>query len=151
LLDPPGFTERFRREARAMAAIDHPGVVQIYDFGSDRSVGAFLVMEFVDGDALSRTLARVGRLTPGRTMAIVAQAAAALAAVHQTGVVHRDVKPGNLLVRPNGTVVLTDFGIARSVGAAQLTATGLVLGTASYLAPEVAMGELATPLSDVYG
>jgi serine/threonine-protein kinase len=151
LLDQPGFTERFRREARAMAAIDHPGVVQIYDFGSDRSVGAFLVMEFVDGDALSRTLARVGRLTPGRTMAIVAQAAAALAAVHQTGVVHRDVKPGNLLVRPNGTVVLTDFGIARSVGAAQLTATGLVLGTASYLAPEVAMGELATPLSDVYG
>jgi serine/threonine-protein kinase len=150
LLDQPGFNERFRREARAMAAIDHHGVVQIYDFGSDRSVGAFLVMEYVDGDALSRTLARVGRLTPARTMALVAQAADALHAVHRTGVVHRDIKPGNLLVRPNGTLVLTDFGIARAAGATQLTATGLVLGTASYLSPEVALGELATPLSDVY-
>jgi serine/threonine-protein kinase len=107
-------------------------------------------MEYVDGDALSRTLARVGRLTPARTMALVAQAADALHAAHQTGVVHRDVKPGNLLVRPNGTLVLTDFGIARSVGAAQLTAAGSVLGTASYISPEQAMGEQATPLSDVY-
>jgi serine/threonine-protein kinase len=150
LLDQPGFSERFRREARAMAVIDHRGVVQIYDVGTDRAVGAYLVMEYVEGDPLSRTLARVGRLTPARTMAIVAQAAEALAAVHKTGVVHRDVKPGNLLVRPNGTVVLTDFGIARAVGASQLTAPGSVLGTASYISPEVAMGELATPLSDVY-
>jgi eukaryotic-like serine/threonine-protein kinase len=150
LLDQPGFSERFRREARAMAVIDHRGVVQIYEVGTDRAVGAFLVMEYVEGDPLSRTLARVGRLTPARTMAIVAQAAEALAAVHKTGVVHRDVKPGNLLVRPNGTVVLTDFGIARAVGASQLTAPGSVLGTASYISPEVAMGELATPLSDVY-
>ena len=123
LLEEPGFTERFRGEARTMATINHPGVVDIYDYGSDPATGAYLVMEYVEGDALSRTLTRVGRLTPGRTMALVAQAADALHAAHQTGVVHRDVKPGNLLVRPNGTLVLTDFGIARSAGAAQLTST----------------------------
>jgi serine/threonine-protein kinase len=150
LLEEPGFTERFRGEARTMATINHAGVVDIYDYGSDPATGAYLVMEYVEGDALSRTLARVGRLTPGRTMALVAQAADALHAAHQTGVVHRDVKPGNLLVRPNGTLVLTDFGIARSAGAAQLTAAGSVLGTASYISPEQAMGEQATPLSDVY-
>ena len=144
LLEEPGFTERFRGEARTMATINHPGVVDIYDYGSDPATGAYLVMEFVEGEALSRTLARVGRLTPGRTMALVAQAADALHAAHQTGVVHRDVKPGNLLVRPNGTLVLTDFGIARSAGAAQLTAAGSVLGTASYISPEQAMGEQAS-------
>ena len=116
LLEEAGFTERFRVEARTMAAINHPGVVDIYDYGSDRTAGAYLVMEYVEGDALSRTLARVGRLTPARTMALVAQAADALHAAHEMGVVHRDVKPGNLLVRPNGTLVLTDFGIARSIG-----------------------------------
>jgi eukaryotic-like serine/threonine-protein kinase len=150
LLDEPGFVERFRAEARAMATINHPGVVEIYDYGRDPVVGAFLIIEYVEGDSLARALDRVGRLTPGRTMALIAQAADALEAVHQTGVVHRDIKPGNLLVRKNGTVVLTDFGIARSAGAAQLTAPGSVLGTASYVAPEVAMGERATPLSDVY-
>ena len=115
LLDEPGFAERFRGEARTMATINHPGVVDIYDYGSDQQV-AYLVMEYVEGDALSRTLSRVGRLTPARTMALVAQAADALQAAHDKGVVHRDVKPGNLLVRPNGTLVLTDFGIARSAG-----------------------------------
>jgi serine/threonine-protein kinase len=150
LLEEPGFTERFRGEARTMASINHAGVVDIFDYGSDPATGAYLVMEYVEGDALSRTLTRVGRLTPARTMALVAQAADALYAAHQTGVVHRDVKPGNLLVRPNGTLVLTDFGIARSVGAAQLTAAGSVLGTASYISPEQAMGEQATQLSDVY-
>jgi eukaryotic-like serine/threonine-protein kinase len=150
LLEEAGFTERFRAEARTMATINHPGVVDIYDYGSDPTVGAYLVMEYVEGDALSRTLARVGRLTPARTMALVAQAADALHAAHEKGVVHRDVKPGNLLVRPNGTLVLTDFGIARSAGAAQLTAAGSVLGTATYISPEQAMGEQATALSDIY-
>src|SRR5690349_783519 len=150
LLEEPGFTERFRVEARTMATINHPGVVDIYDYGSDPKAGAYLVMEYVEGDALSRTLSRVGRLTPARTMALVAQAADALHAAHEIGVVHRDVKPGNLLVRPNGTLVLTDFGIARSAGAAQLTAAGSVLGTAAYISPEQAMGEQATRLSDVY-
>src|SRR3977135_4184354 len=142
LLEEPGFAERFRGEARTMASIHPPGVVDVYDYGSDDSV-AYLVMEYVEGDALSRTLSRVHRLTPTRTMALIAQAADALHAAHEKGIVHRDVKPGNLLVRPNGTLVLTDFGIARSAAAAQLTAAGSVLGTASYISPEQAMGEQA--------
>jgi eukaryotic-like serine/threonine-protein kinase len=150
LLEDPGFAERFRGEARTMATINHPGVVDVYDYGSDPVVGAYLIMEYVEGDALSRTLSRVGRLTTGRTMALVAQAADALQAAHDKGIVHRDVKPGNLLVRPNGTLVLTDFGIARSAIVGQLTAAGSVLGTASYISPEQASGSVATPLSDVY-
>jgi eukaryotic-like serine/threonine-protein kinase len=150
LLDEAGFAERFRGEARTMATINHPGVVDVYDYGSDPHVGAYLVMEYVEGDPLSRTLSRVGRLTPARTMALVAQAADALQAAHDKGIVHRDVKPGNLLVRPNGTLVLTDFGIARSALVGQLTAVGSVLGTASYISPEQASGGVATPLSDVY-
>ncbi|MEU6072472.1 protein kinase [Micromonospora sp. NPDC047074] len=149
LLDDPDFAERFRGEARTMATINHPGVVDVYDFGNDQQI-AFLVMEYVEGDALSATLARVGRLTPARTMALVAQAADALHAAHVKGIVHRDVKPGNLLVRPNGTLVLTDFGIARSELVAQLTAAGSVLGTASYISPEQATGGVATAASDVY-
>jgi serine/threonine-protein kinase len=150
LLQEPGFAERFRGEARTMATINHPGVVDVYDYGSEEG-SAFLVMEYVEGDALSRTLSRVHRLTPARTMALIAQAADALHAAHEKGIVHRDVKPGNLLVRPNGSLVLTDFGIARSSAAAQLTAAGSVLGTASYISPEQAAGKTATPLSDVYG
>ncbi|GLW33981.1 serine/threonine-protein kinase [Actinoplanes regularis] len=149
LLDEPGFAERFRGEARTMATLNHPGVVDVYDYGSDQQI-AFLVMEYVEGDALSRTLSRVGRLTPARTMALVAQAADALQAAHGNGIVHRDVKPGNLLVRPNGTLVLTDFGIARSALVGQLTVAGAVLGTASYISPEQAAGDVATPASDVY-
>jgi serine/threonine protein kinase len=149
LLDEPGFAERFRGEARTMATINHPGVVDVYDYGSDQDL-AFLVMEYVEGDALSRTLSRVGRLTPARTMALVAQAADALQAAHANGIVHRDVKPGNLLVRPNGTLVLTDFGIARSALVGQLTVAGSVLGTASYISPEQASGAVATAASDVY-
>jgi eukaryotic-like serine/threonine-protein kinase len=149
LLDEPGFAERFRGEARTMATINHPGVVDVYDYGSDQQL-AFLVMEYVEGDALSRTLSRVGRLTPARTMALIAQAADALQAAHANGIVHRDVKPGNLLVRPNGTLVLTDFGIARSALVGQLTVAGSVLGTASYISPEQASGAVATPASDVY-
>ena len=149
LLDEPGFAERFRGEARTMATVNHPGVVDIYDYGSDQQL-AFLVMEYVEGDALSRTLSRVGRLTPARTMALVAQAADALQAAHANGIVHRDVKPGNLLVRPNGTLVLTDFGIARSALVGQLTVAGAVLGTASYISPEQASGATATAASDVY-
>src|SRR5437763_10322178 len=150
LLEEPGFAERFRGEARTMATINHPGVVDVYDYGSDPTVGAYLVMEYVEGDALSRTLGRVSRLTPARTMALIAQAADALQAAHEKGIVHRDVKPGNLLVRPNGTLVLTDFGIARSAAVGQLTQAGAVLGTASYISPEQASGAVATPLSDIY-
>src|SRR3954454_21329755 len=150
LLEEPGFAERFRGEARTMATINHPGVVDVYDYGSDPKVGAYLVMEYVEGDALSRTLSQVSRLTPGRTMAMIAQAPDALHAAHEKGIVHRDVKPGNLLVRPNGTLVLTDFGIARSALVGQLTVAGAVLGTASYISPEQASGAVATAASDVY-
>ena len=150
LLDEPGFAERFRGEARTMATINHPGVVDIYDYGSDQQI-AYLVMEYVEGDALSRTLSRVGRLTPARTMALVAQAADALHAAHEKGIVHRDVKPGNLLVRPNGTLVLTDFGIARSavVGAAHRGRLG-ARHRVVHLARAGLRREPATPPSDVY-
>src|SRR2546430_11959032 len=145
LPEEPGFAERFRGEARAMATINHPGVVDVYDYGSDPKVGAYLVMEYVEGDALSRVLARVGRLTPARTMALIAQAADALHAAHEKGIVHRDVKPGNLLMRPNGTLVLTDFGIARSAAVGQLTQAGAGPGTPSDLSPGQARGAAATP------
>lgn len=148
LLDEPGFAERFRAEARTMARLKHPGVVNVYDYSSDAQT-AFLVMEYIDGDPLSRTLSRVGRLTAARTMALIAQAADALQAAHEAGIVHRDVKPGNLMVRANGTLVLTDFGISRSEMAG-ITGTGTVLGTASYLSPEQAAGQVATAASDVY-
>ncbi|MEV4413314.1 serine/threonine-protein kinase [Catellatospora sp. NPDC049609] len=149
LLEEPGFVKRFHAEAKTMAGVNHPGVVRIYDFGNDAHL-AYLIMELIEGDPLSRTLNKVGRLTPARTMLLIAQAADALQAAHDKGIVHRDVKPGNLLVRPNGTLVLTDFGIARSAAASQLTATGAVMGTASYLAPEQASGEGASATSDVY-
>jgi eukaryotic-like serine/threonine-protein kinase len=150
LVAEPGFAARFRDEARTMATINHPGVVNVYDYGADAGV-TYLVMEYVEGDALSKTLSQVGRLTPQRTMSLIAQAADALQAAHDKGIVHRDVKPANLLVRPNGTLVLTDFGIARREAAASnLTAVGSVLGTASYISPEQASGRGASPLSDVY-
>jgi len=149
LLDEPGFADRFRGEARTMATVNHPGVVDIYDYGNDDQV-AFLVMEHVAGDALNKTLGRVSRLTPARTMALIAQAAEALHAAHLKGVVHRDVKPGNLMVRADGSLVVIDFGIARSALVGQLTAAGSVLGTASYISPEQANGLTATALSDVY-
>ncbi|GHJ46604.1 putative serine/threonine-protein kinase PknA [Catellatospora sp. TT07R-123] len=148
LLEDPNFVERFKVEARTMATVNHPGVVRVYDFGMDQV--AYLIMEYVEGDPLARTLNKFGRLTAARTMLLVAQAADALQAAHEKGIVHRDVKPGNLLVRPNGTLVLTDFGIARSAAASQLTATGAVMGTASYLAPEQASGAGASSSSDIY-
>ena len=149
LTEEPGFAERFHGEARTMATVNHAGVVKIYDYGSHEGT-AYLVMEYVEGDALSTTLNRVGRLTPARTMALVAQAADALHAAHDKGIVHRDVKPANLLVRPDGTLVLTDFGIARSELSGQLTAVGSVLGTAAYISPEQASGKPASPRSDLY-
>jgi serine/threonine-protein kinase len=132
-----------------MARIRHPGVVAVHDFHRDSAL-AFLVMEYVAGESLSRRLHRSGRLPPGFVMALVAQAADALQAAHETGVVHRDVKPGNLLVTAEDTVVLTDFGIARSMASAPMTATGVLIGTVAYLAPEQVLGKPATPRSDVY-
>lgn len=149
LVEEPGFAERFLIEARTMAAVRHPGVVAIHDYQGDANQ-AFLVMEYVEGESLARRLHRFGHLDPARTMGLIAQAADALHAAHQKGVVHRDIKPGNLLVTPADTVVLTDFGIARSMASTGVTATGAVVGTPSYLSPEQVLGQPATPLSDVY-
>ncbi|WP_412541219.1 protein kinase [Longispora sp. K20-0274] len=154
LLEEPGFVERFRDEARTMATINHPGVVKVYDFGESDLPGggkaSFLVMEYVESEPLNQVLTRVGRLTPSRAMDLVAQGADALQAAHEKGIIHRDVKPGNLLIRPNGTLVLTDFGISRSGAGSNLTAVGSTLGTAAYMSPEQASGQVAGPLSDVY-
>ncbi|WP_425582086.1 protein kinase domain-containing protein [Streptosporangium fragile] len=152
--DDPGFLVRFQGEARAMATINHPGVVDVYDYGVHEVPGAgataYLVMKFVDGEPLDRLLGRLGRIAPGAAMDLISQAASALQAVHDQGIVHRDIKPGNLLVRPDGALVLTDFGIARSDTASRLTDAGMVLGTAAYCAPEQAEGAPVTPAVDIY-
>ncbi|GAA1816012.1 hypothetical protein GCM10009682_41120 [Luedemannella flava] len=149
LLAEPDFLRRFLAEARAMASVQHSGVVAIHDFYGD-ATSAYLVMEYVQGEPLSRVLARVGRLAPEATMDLVGQAARALQAVHDRGIVHRDVKPGNLLVRPDGSLVLADFGIALGTAGTALTASGAILGTPAYLAPEQVLGQAASPRSDVY-
>ncbi len=142
--------QRFRDEARHTAALSHPGIAGVFDYGESRDATPYLVMELVDGEPLSALLAREGTLSAQRTLDVVGQAALALQAAHEAGVVHRDVKPGNLLVRPDGVVKVTDFGIARAVDAAPLTRTGLVMGTAQYLSPEQAAGRPGTAASDVY-
>ncbi|GHE46413.1 hypothetical protein GCM10017673_55450 [Streptosporangium violaceochromogenes] len=152
--DDPGFLVRFQGEARAMATVNHPGVVDVYDYGVHEVPGAgataYLVMKFVDGEPLDRLLGRLGNIAPAPAMDLIAQAASALQAVHDQGIVHRDVKPGNLMVRSDGTLVLTDFGIARSDAASRLTDAGMVLGTAAYCAPEQAEGAPVTPAVDIY-
>jgi serine/threonine protein kinase len=149
LSSDPGFAERFRTEARAMAALSDPSIVEIYDYGQTDGV-AYLVMPFVEGESLHVLLNRVGPLPPREAMIIVAQAANALQQAHRAGIVHRDVKPGNLLIRPDGRLVLTDFGIARGVAAEPLTASDGVMGTAAYLAPEQLSGSPVAPATDVY-
>ncbi|MET8162148.1 serine/threonine protein kinase [Sphaerisporangium sp. NPDC005289] len=153
-MDDPGFAARFQGEARAMATINHPGVVDVYDYGVSEVPGdgptAYLVMRFVDGEPLDRLLTRLTRIGPEPAMELIAQAASALQAVHDRGIVHRDVKPGNLLVRPDGSLVLTDFGIARADMGHRLTDAGMVLGTAAYCAPEQAEGQPVTPAVDLY-
>jgi serine/threonine-protein kinase len=131
-----------------MARIHHPMVAAIHDFGHSDGL-LFLVMEYVDGESLAQRLTR-GRLSPDETMRLLEQIATGLQAVHEQGLVHRDIKPANLLVRRDGTVVITDFGIARHEGASHLTVSGAILGTPTYLSPEQVRGEPAGPLSDVY-
>ena len=154
LVDAPTFQERFAAEARVMAMIDHPGVVGVFDYGytpADHGPAtAFLVMEFIDGESLDRILARLGPLEPGFVLETMASLLDALAAVHRQGVVHRDIKPGNVMLRQEG-VVLADFGIARSPESLGLTAADKLMGTVPYLAPEVFRSEApATPAADVY-
>jgi serine/threonine protein kinase len=145
---------RFRAEARYAASLSHPGIARVYDYGESAEYGgAYLVMELVDGDPLSAILARTGRLPADATLDIVGQAARALDAAHQAGIVHRDIKPGNILIGSGGTAKITDFGIATAVRAAQashLTETGMVMGTAMYVSPEQATGSPVTASSDIY-
>ncbi|MGH3314915.1 MAG: protein kinase domain-containing protein [Nocardioidaceae bacterium] len=153
--DDATFRARFQAEARNTAALHHPAVAQVFDFGEipdtdGQRASAFLVMELVPGEPLSAVLAREGALDPARAADIVAQAAAGIDVAHRRGIVHRDVKPANLLVTPDGTVKVTDFGIARAGDAVPLTGTGQVIGTAQYLSPEQAKGNPAGPASDVY-
>jgi eukaryotic-like serine/threonine-protein kinase len=157
------FRARFRAEARYAASLSHPHIAQVFDYGemSDTdevppdlpSGGAYLVMELVQGEPLSALIAQQERLSVADSLRIVSQAADALSAAHEAGIVHRDIKPGNLLVTPDGTTKITDFGIARAMWAAQashLTQTGMVMGTASYVSPEQATGGTITSASDIY-
>jgi eukaryotic-like serine/threonine-protein kinase len=147
------FRARFRAEARYAAALSHPGIARVFDYGESSPLGGpYLVMELVNGEPLSEILERVGRLSPDVTLDIVSQAARALDAAHQAGIVHRDIKPGNLLVMADGTTKITDFGIAKAhaAQAVNLTATGIVMGTALYVSPEQATGQTLSGASDVY-
>src|SRR6188474_730273 len=135
----PGFLERFRAEARHAALVNHEGIASVFDYGEEAG-SAFLVMELVPGEALSTD----------KTLDIVAQTSLALQAAHAAGLVHRDIKPGNLLITPDGRVKITDFGIARIADQVPLTATGQVMGTVQYLSPEQASGHAASPATDTY-
>ncbi|MGN8553263.1 UNVERIFIED_CONTAM: serine/threonine protein kinase [Microbacterium sp. SLM126] len=145
----PGFLERFRAEARHAALVNHEGIASVFDYGEENG-SAFLVMELVPGEALSTILERDGALSTDKTLDIVAQTSAALQAAHAAGLVHRDIKPGNLLITPDGRVKITDFGIARIADQVPLTATGQVMGTVQYLSPEQASGHPASPATDTY-
>ena len=149
------FLERFRTEARTTASLQANGIANVFDYGEvatgDDIPVAYLVMEYVDGEPLSAQLARDGRLPAARVLEIIRHAALALAEAHRVGMVHRDVKPGNLLVRrSDGAVKITDFGIARAADAVPLTQNGMVVGTAQYFSPEQAEGRVVGPPSDVY-
>ncbi len=153
LVDSPVFLERFRAEARHTAGLAHPGIANVYDYGEDRTDGqhiAYLVMELVPGRPLSKLMSDKGALPVNLVLSVLAQTAEALQAAHVAGVVHRDVKPGNLLLLDDGTIKVTDFGIARAANSVALTEVGQVIGTARYISPEQAIGAEATPASDIY-
>jgi eukaryotic-like serine/threonine-protein kinase len=151
----PSFLARFRNEARHTAALTHPNIASVFDYGetvddTGTQQLAFLVMEFVEGKPLVTILHEEGALPVDWTLHVLSQSADGLSAAHRAGVVHRDIKPGNLMVRPDGVVKLTDFGIAQARDTTPLTRTGMVVGTAQYLSPEQAQGMEVTAASDVY-
>src|SRR3954471_455675 len=146
----PSFVERFRREATAAANLSHPNIVNVYDSGESNGT-YFIVMEYVEGRSLAQIIRDEGPLSPDRAADITTDIASALGFAHRHGVIHRDVKPGNVLISPLGQVKVTDFGIARAVSTQEnLTQTGTVMGTATYFSPEQARGETVDPRSDVY-
>jgi serine/threonine-protein kinase len=150
----PEFVERFRAEARTVAMLNHPGIAAVHDYGETDMEGegrtAYLVMELINGEPLNSVIKRTGRLSLRHALDMLEQTGRALQVAHAAGLVHRDVKPGNILITPTGQVKLTDFGIAKAVDAAPVTQTGMVMGTAQYIAPEQALGHDATAASDVY-
>ena len=148
-LGDPGFLERFRAEARHAALVNHEGIANVYDYGEEEG-SAYLVMELVPGEPLSTVIEREKTLSIDKVLDIMAQTAAALQAAHSAGLVHRDIKPGNMLITPEGRVKITDFGIARIADQVPLTATGQVMGTVQYLSPEQASGHPASPSTDIY-
>jgi hypothetical protein len=152
----PSFLARFRAEAQHAASFSHPNIAAVFDYGEEIAQDgtgetlAYLVMELVEGEPLSALVAREGPLDTAITLSLLRQTAFGLGEAHRAGMVHRDVKPGNILVRPDGSVKITDFGIAWSARSVALTRTGQVIGTPQYLSPEQAEGRLASPASDVY-
>ena len=140
---------RFVREATALASLAHPNVVKVYDAG-ELDGRLFIVMEYVEGETLAEVLLRRGAFRPAEATQLALQICSGLAHAHAHGIVHRDIKPQNLLVEPDGSLKIADFGIAKPEGATTLTEAGGIIGTAAYLAPEQLAGEEATPASDVY-
>lgn len=148
-LGDPMFLERFRTEAKSAALVEHEGIAQVFDYGEDTG-SAYLVMELVPGESLSRLIERERKLAEETVLDVMSQTSRALAAAHARGLIHRDIKPGNLLITPDGKVKITDFGIARVGDQVPLTKTGQVMGTVQYLAPEQATGKPSTPATDLY-
>jgi len=144
------FYERFRREATSAAGLSHPNIVQVYDRGEAPDGTCYIAMEYVSGGTLKERLDERGPMEPERALAVAGQVAEALWAAHERGVIHRDIKPQNILITDMGHLKVTDFGIARAASAATISATNAVFGTAGYLSPEQALGEPATPRSDLY-
>jgi hypothetical protein len=148
--DHPETLERFRKEAKNAGALNNPHVAQVYDYGPSGPGGSpYLVMEYVNGPSLADILA-VDPIDPARALDVIAQAADGLAAAHRAGVIHRDIKPGNILISSEGQVKVTDFGIAHAAGQAPVTGPGLVMGTTQYMAPERIAGNPGTAASDLY-
>jgi eukaryotic-like serine/threonine-protein kinase len=147
--DDPRFVERFRREARAVALLSHPHIARVYDYGEEGG-RPFIIMELVPGHDLAHVLSIEAPLNVDRAVNIGTQLCEALGHAHSSGVIHRDVKPANIIVADGDQIRVTDFGIARAVGDSTLTATGSIMGTANYLSPEQAQGHALTPASDLY-
>jgi serine/threonine-protein kinase len=151
LAEDDGFVARFRREALAAARLVHPNIVQVYDSGHDPEMHRhYIVMEYVEGETFAQVLRARPRLPVAEAVGVVSQACEGLEYAHRHSVIHRDVKPGNLLINPDGLVKLADFGIAKAAEDSRITQIGSVLGTAAYLSPERAKGQEATVRSDVY-
>ena len=144
------FRERFLREARLAARLSHPNVVSVYDAGEEADGRPYIVMEHIEGETLADLLQERGRLSADEAVGLALQACRGLAHAHAAGLVHRDVKPQNLLLRKDGTLKVADFGIARAAESTALTQVGTILGTAAYLSPEQALGEKVTSAADVY-